>query len=81
MKHLIGFIFLAVLLPTCVWAESGDTLYLRRNANGKIAFAQFAVNESSDRKMRNDLAFLQSVLETGTEDEFHLKSETALSWT
>jgi len=35
--------------------------YIRRAENGKIAFARFAINENSDRKMENDIVFLKSI--------------------
>ena len=43
---------LAVLLPVHLWANtqtvSNDTLSIQRNEKGKIEFARFQVNESSD---------------------------------
>ena len=76
--HFIRILFLFVVswvyLP--IYAQQSDTLYLRRGENGKIRFASFAVNENSDRKMQNDMAFLKSVLQMKNEDELRLKSIT-----
>ena len=79
MKNIIKLSLLAALLPMCVLtkaqAEMGDTLFIRRNERGKIEFARFRANESSDRKMKNDLIFLKSLLKTKEGDEFRLTSE------
>jgi len=69
----------AVLLPVYLLVNAqtkpNDTLLIQRNEKGKIEFARFQVNESSDRKMKNDTVFLKSVLEAKNEDGFRLKSE------
>ena len=71
---------LAVLLPlyllTSAQVSAGDTLFIQRNDKGKIEFARFTSNESSDRKMNNDTIFLKSVLKAKNEDGFRIEIET-----
>jgi len=50
-------------------------LFIQRNERGIIEFARFKANESPDRKMKNDVVFLKSVLKAKEGDEFLLKSE------
>ena len=60
-----------------IFAQDGDTLYINRCAeNGKIKFARFEANLNSDRKMSNDLNFLNSSLQTKEGDEFLLINES-----
>ena len=79
MKNIIKSTLLATLilvsLLTNAQVEMSDTLFIQRNEKGKIEFARFKVNESSDRKMKNDIVFLKSILGAKNEDEFRLKSE------
>jgi len=58
-----------------VFSQQSDTLYIRMGENGKIRFARFAVNDSSNRKMAKDTIFLKSILGTTQDDEFRLKRE------
>ena len=75
-----GFIRI-ILLVVATWMcgplvyAQGDTLYIRREENGKIRFASFVEKENSDRRMQNDMAFLRSILQMKNEDELRLKSE------
>ena len=66
MKNLIRLTLLAVLLPVHLLTNAQealkDTLFIQRNERGVIEFARFEANESSDRKMTNDVVFLKSVL-------------------
>jgi len=75
MKTIIFFVVIGVCFPV-LYAQQSDTLHIRMGENGKIRFADFVVNENSDRKMQNDMAFLKSILQLKNEDELRLKSET-----
>ncbi len=74
--HFFRTIALFILVSFCcsINAQQEDTLYIRRGENGKIAFARFAINKNSDRKMENDTIFLKSILQAKNEDQFRLKS-------
>ena len=71
----ITLLFVVTWMSLSLYAQEGDTLYIRRES-GKIRFARFTVNENSNRKMQNDTAFLKAVLQAKKEDEFRLKSAT-----
>ena len=76
-KRIIKIIvFLAIIwsFSPQLFAQQNDTLYIRRNEDGQIVFARFAINANSDRKMENDTVFLKSILQTKNEDEFRLKN-------
>ena len=51
------------ICSTMLYSQQRDTLSIRRGENGKIKFARFAIEESSDRKMNNDTIFLKSILQ------------------
>jgi len=74
MKSLIKSMFTAILILICIQnrAQDNDTLYIRRNETGTIAYARFKINESSDRKMENDTVFLKSILKAKEEDSFRI---------
>jgi len=74
LKMINLFVALWIYFPT-LNAQQGDTLFIQRGREGKIGFAIFAVNENSDRKMKNDTVFLKSILKAKKEDRFRLKSE------
>ena len=74
IKTIILFAVAWVYFP--IYAQQIDTLYIQRGENGKIAFARFAINANSNRKMDNDTVFLKAILQAKNEDEFRLKSVT-----
>lgn len=54
-------------------AQQNDTLEIQRDEQGSVKFARFSLNPN--RMMKNDLQFLQSVLQGKKEDSFILTSE------
>ena len=74
IRTIIFFVIIWLSYPVC--AQQGDTLYVKKEANGKIRFARFSITENSDRKMNNDTVFLKSILKAKKEDEFRLKGVT-----
>ena len=73
-------ILIAIWIYYPLYAQQGDTLYIRYGENGKVTFASFAINQNSDRKMDNDIVFLKSILQARQEDEFLLKKEDPDEW-
>ncbi len=67
-----------LLLSLCLSAQKGDTLDIRRNENGSIAFARFQSSES--RKMSESTHFLKTILKAKQEDEFRLAKENTDKW-
>lgn len=74
MKHICLKIFLAFTIVLATFAignaQESDTLEIQHNQIGKVKFARFKPNLSSNRKMQNDTNFLKSVLKTSKEDGF-----------
>ena len=73
IRTIIIFNLIIINYP-CLYAQQGDTLFIRRSENGSIKFARFKIDVNSDRKMSNDTLFLKSVLKAQNEDEFRLIS-------
>ncbi|MCL2435069.1 MAG: hypothetical protein FWD09_02875 [Lentimicrobiaceae bacterium] len=69
LKTIALFIVVCISYP--LYAQPGDTLYMRKDENGKIRFARFAA--SANFSMDNDTAFLKAMLQAKPEDEFRLK--------
>ena len=58
MKHIKErILFIVLLCCTLANAQSNDTLEIQKNEKGKVKFARFQVNASSNRKMQNDTTF------------------------
>ena len=74
IKTVVLFVVIWISYP--IYAQQGDTLFIRRGENGKIRFARFNVDGNSNRKMSNDTIFLKSMLQAKQEDEFRLKNVT-----
>lgn len=72
MKQITYLIFVPILLLSCIFvnAQENDILDMQRTEIGKIKFAKFKVNASSNRKMKSDTVFLKSILQAKKEDSF-----------
>ncbi len=76
LRNIITFIIIVGVYFPILYAQQGDTLFIQRGKKGKIEFARFKENESTNRKMKNDTVFLKYTLKVKKEDGFRLKSET-----
>lgn len=75
LKKFIIAIFL--LLTAQTYAQDSDTIEIKRNSDGKVAFARFKVNNASIRSMKNHVQFLQSILQMQPTDSLaNIKSDT-----
>jgi hypothetical protein len=63
MKYIkVSILFIVLLCCTLANAQSNDTLDIQKNEKGKVKFARFQSNASSNRRMQNDTVFLKSIL-------------------
>ncbi len=71
MKYIkVSILFIVLLCCTLANAQSNDTLDIQKNEKGKVKFARFQSNASSNRRMQNDTVFLKSILQAKKEDSF-----------
>jgi len=68
-------VLLAEIFYSTLFAQSCDTLYIRRNEEGRIEFAKFAIDPNSNRKMAQGATFLKNILQIEPGYQFILKSD------
>ena len=69
----LGYAILLLIMSNILFAQSGDTIEIQRNTNGKIYFARFNANTS--KLFLNANSFLKTNLNASVSDDFLLLNQ------